>query len=155
MPWLRQNSKKSLKALLLWIKLSYSLTIRLLWPLPWAPLKWKNRGMKFPKGVNQISHLYQTRWCILTLALSQQLLCHESILSIPQHESQEGEDESIQDAHNRQNVGPAHWTRSQAVLVRLLPAHPPHLVAVPTVRVDHAAQYQTHTWWQEEVRMWL
>lgn len=42
------------------------------------------------------------------LALGQQLLRHESILPVPQNEGEEGEDESVQDAHDRQDVGPTH-----------------------------------------------
>lgn len=80
-----------------------------------------------------------------TLALSQQLLCHETVLPIPEDKSQEGEDERVQDAHDGEDVGPAHGAGPKAVFVRLLPAHPPHFITVPAIRVDHAAQYQTHT----------
>lgn len=86
----------------------------------------------------------------LTLALSQKLLCHESILTIPQDEGQEGEDESIQDAHDGQDIGPAHGAGPQAVFVCLLSAHSPDFIAVPAIRVDHTTQDQTDTWWQTQ-----
>lgn len=82
---------------------------------------------------------------LLTLALCQQLFCHEPILSVPQDKGKEGEDQSVQNAHNSQDVGPTHGTGPQAVFVCLLSAHPPDLIAVPTVGIDHATEHQTDT----------
>ncbi|KAA8580278.1 hypothetical protein FQN60_005813 [Etheostoma spectabile] len=63
-----------------------------------------------------------------------QLFRHQTVLAVPQDEGQKGENESIQDAHDGQDVGPAHRAGPQRVLVRLLATHPLHLVAVPAVR---------------------
>lgn len=81
----------------------------------------------------------------MCLTVSQQLLRHEVVLAVSQDEGQEGQDESVHDAHDGQDVRPAHGARPQGVLVCLLAAHPLHLVAVPAIRVDHAAQDQTCT----------
>lgn len=83
------------------------------------------------------------------LTVSQQLLRHQAVLPVPQDEGQEGQDERVHDAHDGQDVGPAYGARPQRVLVRLLAAHPLHLVAVPAVRVDRAAHAQTRTWIRE------
>lgn len=80
------------------------------------------------------------------LTVSQQLLGHETVLTVPQDEGQEGQDERVHDAHDGEDVGPAHGARPQGVLVCLLAAHALHLVAVPAVGVDHAAQDQTRSW---------
>lgn len=109
--------------------------------------------MDFQKAINKISYFFirlDSTSHTLTLALSQELFCHESVLPVPQDESQEGEDERIQDAHNSQDVGPAHGAGPQAVFVSLLAAHLPNLVAVPAIRIDHTTQYQTDTWWEVE-----
>ena len=84
------------------------------------------------------------------LTLSQQVLGHEAVLAVSQHEGEEGEDEGVHDAHDGQDVGPAHGARPQGVLIRLLAAHALHLVAVPAIGVDHAAQDQTGTWGARE-----
>lgn len=81
----------------------------------------------------------------LTFAFSQQLFCHEAVLPVPQDEGEEGEDEGVQDPHDCQDVSPAHGAGPQAVFVRLLSAHPPDLVTIPAVGIDHTAQHQTHT----------
>ncbi|KAJ0012583.1 hypothetical protein NQD34_016917, partial [Periophthalmus magnuspinnatus] len=59
------------------------------------------------------------------------------------HKGKEGEDEGVHDAHDGQDVSPAHRARPQSVFIRLLPTHALHLITVPAVRVDHAAQDQT------------
>lgn len=83
---------------------------------------------------------------LTALTVSQQLLRHQVVLAVAQNEGQEGEDEGVHDAHDGQDVGPADRAGAQRVLVRLLAAHPLHLVAVPAVGVDHAAQNQTGAW---------
>lgn len=102
---------------------------------------------------------HETPWlgikCIyFTFAFGQKLFRHEAILPIPQDEGQEREDESVKDSHYGQDVGPAHWAGSKAVLVRLLPTHPPHLVTVPAIRVNHTAQHQTETWGEGMSQRW-
>lgn len=84
--------------------------------------------------------------CECVFTFSQQLLRHQAVLTVAQDEGQEGEDECVHDAHDGQDVGPAHGAGPQCVLVRLLAAHSLHLIAVPAVWVDHAAEDQTGTW---------
>lgn len=66
----------------------------------------------------------------------------EVVLSVPQHEGQEGEDERVEDANDAEDVGPAHGAGAQRVLVRLVPTHALHLARVPAIRVDEAANHQ-------------
>ncbi|KAJ0036592.1 hypothetical protein NQD34_005269, partial [Periophthalmus magnuspinnatus] len=66
-------------------------------------------------------------------------------LAVSQDEGQEGQDESVQDAHDGQHVGPAHGAVAQGVLPRLLPAHVPDHLCIPAVRENHAAQNQAHS----------
>ncbi|KAJ0056939.1 hypothetical protein NL108_000746, partial [Boleophthalmus pectinirostris] len=75
--------------------------------------------------------------------VSQQLLGHEAVLAVPQHKGEKGEDEGVHDTHDGQDVRPAYGARPQSVLVRLLATHALHLVTIPAIRVDHAAQDQT------------
>ena len=82
---------------------------------------------------------------LLTFVVSLQVLLQEVALPVAENEGQEGEDEGVHDAHDGQDVGPAHRAGPQRVLVCLLAAHPLHLVAVPAVRVDHAAQDEAGT----------
>lgn len=99
-------------------------------------------------------HLSSMSTSETSLTVSQQLLRHQTVLTVAQDEGQEGQDESVHDAHDGQDVGPAHRARPQGVLVCLLAAHPLHLIAVPAVWVDHAAQDQTRTW-TERTRPWV
>lgn len=80
------------------------------------------------------------------LTVSQQLLRHETVLTVSQDKGQEGQDKRVHDAHDGEDVGPAHRARPQGVLVCLLATHALHLIAVPAVWVDHAAQDQTRSW---------
>lgn len=127
----------------------------LLWKTISLLLKQLMTSVRFPDS-NDICHfpcnskpVNPSSW-MLTLALCQQLLWHEAILSVAQNKSQKGEDESVQDAHNSQDVSPTYRASPQAVFVRLLAAHPADRIAVPTVRIDHAAEHQTDTWWEAE-----
>lgn len=105
-------------------------------------------------AAEQSKQLASISRCEAFLTVSQQLLGHQTVLTVAQDEGQEGQDESVHDAHDGQDVGPAHRARPQGVLVCLLAAHPLHLIAVPAVGVDHAAQDQTRTW-TERTRPWV
>lgn len=99
-----------------------------------------------------VSDVWQPYWIFGSgqsgeqLTFPQQLLRHQVVLPVAKDESQEGEDEGVHDAHDGQDVGPAHRAGAQRVLVRLFATHPLHLVAVPAVGVDHAAQSEAGTW---------
>ncbi|KAJ0036851.1 hypothetical protein NQD34_005528, partial [Periophthalmus magnuspinnatus] len=66
-------------------------------------------------------------------------------MSISQSEGEEGQQQSVQDADDRQNIGPAHGTVPQSVLICPLTAHALYLLRIPAVRVDHAPHHHQHS----------
>lgn len=80
--------------------------------------------------------------CLFTFALHFKIRREEVVLPVAQHEGQEGEDERVEDADDAEDVRPAHGAGAQRVLVRLVPAHAPHLARVPAVGVNQAADHQ-------------
>lgn len=81
----------------------------------------------------------------LTSVVCLQIIKIEVRLPVAQDESQKGEDEGIQDAHDGQHIGPAYRAVAQGVLPRPLAAHVADHLGVPSVRKDHATQHQAHS----------
>lgn len=72
------------------------------------------------------------------------------ILPVAKDKGQEGEDESVEDADDGKDVGPAYRTIAQRVLPCLLPAHVPDSLCIPAIWKYHAAQHQAECWTGKE-----
>lgn len=84
--------------------------------------------------------------CSGTFLLHLEVLRQQFVLSVAQTEGHQGQDEGVHDADDGQDVSPAHRAVAQGVFVRALATHALHLIRVPAVRVDHAANHHARAW---------
>ncbi|KAJ0041569.1 hypothetical protein NL108_015743, partial [Boleophthalmus pectinirostris] len=75
-----------------------------------------------------------------------EVLRQQLVLAAAQAEGEEGEDQRVHDGDDGEDVRPAHRAVPQSVFICALTAHALHLLRVPTVRVDHAANHHARAW---------
>lgn len=86
----------------------------------------------------------------LTFIFSLDFILKEVALAIPENEGEEREDESIQDADDSKDVGPAHRAVPQHVLPCLLTTQVLNHFCIPASRENYTSKHQTHSYRERE-----
>ena len=78
---------------------------------------------------------------IFTFAVCLPIFKTEVCLPVTQDEGQEWEYQGIQNANDGQHIGPAYRAVTKGIFPRLLPAHIPNHLGIPSIWKDHATQH--------------